>query len=490
TPGTPGAPETATTPNAAGAATKAPARATSSPAGAPNSEPTEADVLQHCTLSDGIPVPRADARLGLRPIVSRAAITDRVEREINLPAMPSAVIRILNLLNDKSCSLPQVAEAVEQDQAITLKILRLANSPIYAGALPVESVYKALLRIGLEQTRQVALTVGVIDRLSKGGHSVDSFKFWMHSITTGVLASEIVKERDEEPDASDGAYAVGLLHDVGRMVLSEMLGEEYARVVRAARERRLPLDIAESRMLLVNHAELMDRVLLRWKFPRMFVNPIAFHHLSPNDARRAAPNQINEVYTVMLADRLAHAMLIGAGACDAVSPTGELAHALGLDAQSLSEIMERSRARAQSMRKSVIAAMGLRPTSDAATLTRARLRDHFRPLFIGAQPGTDAWRCICDALGDKGGDPPNVIIAHIEHTKDRAALSTSLLHEERAERCEGLPLLILSPNAEYTLREDALAGRRHARLPSTLTLDAFADAVNAAVAPPTHAAAA
>lgn len=461
-------------------APKAPAANAGGNVGAPRVEPNGAS-LTHM----GIPVPAKDRHLALKPIISRSDLMDRVESGAELRAMPSAVMRILAMAADESFSLPQVAEAVAEDHAISLRIMRLANSPLYSGAGQVDTLQKALLRIGLEQTRQIAIAIGVLDHFGPAARdSVDPLGFWEHSITVGVLSAALTEACGGSGDDADAAYVAGLFHDVGRMIFDELLGDDYARVVREARALRLPLSVAESRMLLVNHAELMDRVLLRWKFPRNLVNPIAFHHVPVAQMRRVSPRQLNETIVLALADRIAHATLRGDSGCDTIAPTAEYAQALGLRASDVLAACACAEPRVREMKQSLIAAMNLSRVPNVRERALRDLGAPVRPLFIGVDPGLDAWRMLCDAIrsGDET-DAPNVAIVHIEQSKDRAALSASLLHAERAERAFNLPLLILSPTGDLTLDEQALEGRRHARLPSTLTLGAFIDALNGAIAP-------
>src|SRR5690606_3887518 len=139
------------------------------------------------------------------------------------------------------------------------------------------SVDEAVVRIGTGAIRQTLLNIGVIDNFSPQGRAgaIDRLQFWEHSIACGLIAAEL--ERATGGTAPDEAFTLGLLHDVGRLVLARQLGGTYGRVVDAAARCGAPLERAESRLLGLTHAEIMPAVLRQWNLPASLVEPIATH---------------------------------------------------------------------------------------------------------------------------------------------------------------------------------------------------------------------
>ena len=133
-------------------------------------------------------------------------------------------------------------------------------------------------------------------------------------------------------------FTAGLLHDVGRMLFAERLGDRYTEVIDTADKLGLPLETVESRLLLINHADLTDRLLRQWNFSPELINPIALHHLSVGNIRRMVPRMVEQVSTLALANRLAHALLLGSSGNDAVYPIEEFVQALNLSADVIREI--------------------------------------------------------------------------------------------------------------------------------------------------------
>src|SRR5262249_7291747 len=159
------------------------------------------------------------------------------------------VSRLMQIVNSHDCSVERIASAAKQDQAVAIKILKLANSPVYFRGDPVDSVHQAVLRIGTNQIRQVVMNLTVRERFgSLGGASrLRATQFWEHSIACGLIAAEITRCRGGSAPEIDSAFTMGLLHDIGKMFYAEVLDDQYNHVLTMAEEMRLPLEQTESR---------------------------------------------------------------------------------------------------------------------------------------------------------------------------------------------------------------------------------------------------
>jgi len=268
----------------------------------------------------------------LKPIMTRSEIQELLDNCSELKGMSPTVAQILKLTQSPRCSIEQVVKVIKQDHAVSLKILKLANSSTYTRGEPVDTIQKAVLRIGLTQIRQAVLNISVIDQFSGEDQNVQlsTPKFWEHSIATGLITAEITHALSDKTSELDIAFTMGLLHDIGRIIYLEMLGEKYKAVLKAAEFLQVPLEQVESRMLLINYADAMDRILHKWKFPKDLVNPIALHQLSLGNIRRMAPNALNEVAALALANRLVHALLLGSSGNLSLYPTEEFVSLLRL----------------------------------------------------------------------------------------------------------------------------------------------------------------
>lgn len=408
----------------------------------------------------------------LKPRLTRTEIYDRVQECDQLKALSPTVSQVLKLTGNARCPIEKVARAIAQDHAIALKILRLANSAVFTRGEPVDSVQKAVVRIGLERIRQAVLNIAVVERFAsaKFDEELSTPQFWEHAIACGIISSELAHA--VAPEQAEAAFTMGLLHDVGRVIYAEQLGDIYLEVLRTARTMQLPLEQVESRMLLLNHADVMDRVLHTWSFPKDLINPIVFHHLSPGNVRNVALHQVDETLRLNLANRLAHAMLLGSSGNDTIYPTGEVCQALRVGGDLIARIEACAREQTDDIKFAMLASGSGDVWPQRREQIRAKLPTQFRPLFVGMSPETDAYRIFCAQLADPADEPANIAVVHIAGPRERSAVSARLAEAEAAAGVGGLPAVVLSPAAKLSL-EGAVASRRCVQLPTPIAVSRF-----------------
>lgn len=414
----------------------------------------------------------------LKPLMSRSEIMERIDGCDELKGMSPAVTQVLKLTGSSRCSIEQVAKVISTDHAIALKVLKLANSAVYTRGEPVDSVHLAVSRIGLGQIRQTVLNLAVIDQFSATGgcDAIHPGQFWEHGIATGIIAAEIMHQREQKD--VDTAFTMGLLHDVGRLFFADRFSETYAHVIETARTAQLPLEQVESRMLLYNHADVMDRMLHAWKFPKQLINPIVFHHLSAGNIRRSAPRQIEEVATLGIANRLAHAMMLGSSGNEAVYPTEDLCEMLRLDSEILATVQAKTRAETDKMKFALLASSNAGNWPQLQHEHAKAIGSAFRPIFASMTPKYDAYRIFCEELAgamfESSEDTrPNIGVLHIAHARDRVAVTTQYKQAESAAGASNLPLIVLSPGGKILPENSLVANRAVEALPTPVVIERF-----------------
>lgn len=418
----------------------------------------------------------------LRPLIGRATLLERIARSAELRACSPTLAEVRRLSESADASIDQIAGAIRRDHALAVRVLRLANSPAYCRDHPVDSIDRAVVRIGLTGIGQAILNLGLVDQLTQGPalEGLDTRLFWEHSIATGLLAARIAS--DTGSMAPDAAFTAGLLHDVGRVLLAEAVPDEYATVLRTARERSLPLDLVESQLLVLNHAEAVSQVLTTWKFPRHLIDPIILHHRPLHELRHAAASHLPELLTLVLANRLAHALLLGDSGNDALWPTHELCEMLGLRSETLNAISRQIHRDTAELKAAMLAAMPAGTWPDRRALALKQLGVRLRPLFVATEPALDAFRLLCERLGDPG--PPNLGVIHIHDARDVRSVAPIYRETEQRARAERLPLLVLTPAPRIVPDQDLLADRRCAVVTLPATLSAIVRAVRRLLATP------
>lgn len=428
----------------------------------------------------------------LKPIMTRSEIQEHLDNCTELKGMSPTVVQILKITQSSRCSIEQVVKVVKQDHAVSLKILKLANSSAYTRGEPVDTIHKAVMRIGLTQIRQAVLNISVIDQFSGEDQitQLSTPQFWEHSIATGLITAEITHALSDKTAELDIAFTMGLLHDIGRIIYLEMLGDKYRDVLKAAEFLQVPLEQVESRMLLINHADAMDRILHKWKFPEALVNPIALHQLSLGNIRRMAPNAINEVAILALANRLAHALLLGSSGNLSLYPTEEFVSILRLKPGVIKKIEEEIPEQTDDIKFSMLASSNQQAWPRLRDELDELFIEPFRPIHISDEPEFDALRIFCDRLRDSTEEePPNVGIIHIKRGQERVPLTEKFKQAQAEASVEQLPLIILSPKGDIQLEERAMAGRQFELLPFPVSISRLIEAFNKIVSPCTTRAA-
>ena len=197
-----------------------------------------------------------------------------------VPSPLKAYTQIVEEMKSPSCSLEKIGQLIEQDPAITAKVLQLANSVVFGRELNMASPVEAIGFIGLETTKAVVLlahTFSSFDNLKLVHFSVEDL--WRHSVQVGRLARRVAELEQAEEDMAEQAFAAGLLHDIGKLLFAANHAGLFGKVLRLAREQHCNLWEAESQVLPgVGHAELGATVLGIWGLPKTITEAVALHH--------------------------------------------------------------------------------------------------------------------------------------------------------------------------------------------------------------------
>ena len=436
TPTTPATPATAAT-GATPAAATMPASAV---AHAPVAVPAAGHSLpEHPTTAEAL-----EALKSLKPIIGRQELLDRVLSGNELRVMGPAARQVLSLTGETG-SVDAIARAIRQDQAMSLRILKLANSPLYRRGAAVDSVAKAVARIGTSQIRQTILAMSVMDQFKNPGVAgrLRADRFWEHCIATGLLAAGLARARGCAGERADAMFTAGLLHDVGRMLFVERLGDVYAGVLDVADKLRLPLEAVESRLLLVNHADVTDRLMREWTFPADLVAPIAYHHLSVGNIRSTAPRALPEAATLALANRLAHCVGWGSSGNDVLYPTEEFVAALGLKPGVVASVCAEAAEQFTDVRATMLLHSGDAAAGEGGT-PRSGLAA-VRACCIAREPAINPAEHALRRMGAlAGSETPSVLVVRVCAPGERAALREQAQAVCAEHSLEAVPVLVLA----------------------------------------------
>jgi putative nucleotidyltransferase with HDIG domain len=267
-----------------------------------------------------------------------------------IPSLPQIYGQLTEALDNPRASTGQIADIISGDSGLAARLLRLVNSAFYCFPSKVESISHAVLLVGTEQIRDLALATSIL-RSFKGisADLVDMESFWLHSVATGVTARVLATHRREAN--SELFFVAGVLHDIGRLLMYKSFPDEAREALSRARHRAGPLLEMEREVFGFDHAAAGGVVLHAWGLPPSLTEMVRCHH-TPADARRYPV----EAAVVHVADVIVTALELGNGGDEAVprlSPTAW--KCLALPESVLGVVAEQVERQVDDVRRSVLA---------------------------------------------------------------------------------------------------------------------------------------
>lgn len=193
-----------------------------------------------------------------------------------LPPSPQVLPKVLDALRHESTTLEEVGELISLDAVLTAKLLHYCNSVYFSGREPVSNVPEAIGRVGFQTIFALVSAVsGSRAFEAPTGSGLDSVQLWRHSLTA-AFACKFVAD-DVEADGNL-LFTAGLLHDIGRVVLSQAKGAEYGKLYTEAVAAKADVNALEKAAYGFTHADVGAGLIEIWKLPPVLVEAVRFHH--------------------------------------------------------------------------------------------------------------------------------------------------------------------------------------------------------------------
>jgi putative nucleotidyltransferase with HDIG domain len=202
----------------------------------------------------------------------------RLDSIPDLPTLPNIVMKVNNLLQDPDTSIKELGDTVETDQAMVTKILRLVNSTFYGFRSKIRNISHAIIILGFNNVRNALVSVSIIKTFS-GKNAFEGFEiedFWKHSVAVAVTSRYLSEQ--SRLDSPDDCFVSGLLHDIGKLVLSQYFTESFGQVWKSVKRNGLSFYEAEQKLLPVSHAQIGGHLAKKWQFPVSLIDSITYHH--------------------------------------------------------------------------------------------------------------------------------------------------------------------------------------------------------------------
>lgn len=205
----------------------------------------------------------------------------------SFPVLPVTVTRLMQVTSSPECSVKDVVETIHSDQSLCLTVLKIANSVLFGRPQRVDSIKMAVVILGFNEVKRIALAKALINSFSKLAkrHSPFVDMFWKHSFVCGMAAKVIGQDQYIAPDI---AFMGGLIHDIGKLIMLETFVDDYASqrwMTGLSDEETL---YEELQMFSFTHDMLGGQLLKKWFFPENLIAAVAYHHRPAEAAKEKA----------------------------------------------------------------------------------------------------------------------------------------------------------------------------------------------------------
>lgn len=251
-----------------------------------------------------------------------------------LPALPTVVAELLASFGNEEVDVGRLAEQISHDQALTARLLRVANSSFYGLQSRISTINEAVVVLGFRAVRSMVLAVGV-SGVFRADHcpGFDPQSYIRHCVGVGLVARALAQVTGRNPEL---AFTGGILHDIGELVLATCFPEQYAKTLAYREQHDCTLVAAERDILGLDHAVVGGLLADTWRFPASLHSAVAEHH-APSAATADSLADL-----IHLADGVAHGLGLARTAGEMVMPLDQTAwQRLGVDGEKIAGILPR-----------------------------------------------------------------------------------------------------------------------------------------------------
>ena len=196
-----------------------------------------------------------------------------------MPAFPKSVQQVVELASDINASAKDIVRVIECDPIMTVKILKAINSSFYGLPQKITSVQRAVVHIGINTIKNIALGVAAMGMLNADNKAnFNTSNFLLHSLTTAAISKLLAERINLSATECGDCFVAGLLHDFGKVVFAEFMPDEFKLALEKSKEQQLPLHQTELEFIGLNHSQAGKILAERWELSDKLIDAIANHH--------------------------------------------------------------------------------------------------------------------------------------------------------------------------------------------------------------------
>lgn len=211
-----------------------------------------------------------------RPVPTVEALARKIDE---ISTLPHVALQVVRIASNEASSAADLKKVMENDVALSARILRCVNSSAYALRSKITNLQHAITYLGMKQIRNLAITASVAD-LFKKDERIGNYRrqdLWRHLVSVGIC-SRLIAMRRKIGDFED-AFLAGLMHDIGIVLEDQHVHDHFSRLIQSLDGEKTLVEMERSR-LNFDHTTLGEMVAENWKFPDLVKATIRHHHAS------------------------------------------------------------------------------------------------------------------------------------------------------------------------------------------------------------------
>jgi putative nucleotidyltransferase with HDIG domain len=211
---------------------------------------------------------------------SREELLAQIQTYIDrMPSLSTTVTKVIEVCNQPNTSPNDLNRVISLDPVLTGQVLKLINSAYYSLPNQVTTLTRAIIMLGLNTVKNLAISTAVLDAIKKeGSHCFPMDSFWTHSLCVGVTAKALAASMKIPAEAQEEFFVAGLLHDLGKIPFSNCFAEDYKKVMELADLQRCSLLRAEEMIFGFDHHDTGRMIAEKWQLSKNIEACLASHH--------------------------------------------------------------------------------------------------------------------------------------------------------------------------------------------------------------------
>lgn len=264
-------------------------------------------------------------------------VIDKVKDSIDImPTLSPVVHKITEVANNVKSSAQDLTDVIQLDPVLTAKVIRMVNSAYFAMPSEVKSLKPAVIMLGLNTIKNVALSSAFLGKVHlKNNTSLNAQDFWKHSLGVGVASKLIARRLGIDPKFVEEYFIAGLIHDIGKVLINNFFPDEMNEIMDAASKKQEPITDIEKRILGLTHEEIGIAIGKKWKFTNNLLYAVGRHHQPVTEGASATYSMI-----VSIADTFVKILKVGFSGNYMIEPvTEEVWKALSINEEAIFETL-------------------------------------------------------------------------------------------------------------------------------------------------------